>query len=136
MRALMSEERAILEFLLTKPFSGRDQLVEQLDHVQVTGSSCRCGCDSVGLVVERSVPPAEVDERVPTDAFGRDPEGTEVGVLLHVIDGYMDELEFYSTSDAERYGRPTMESLRIAEWSESDGHGARILLNPTPLDKG
>src|SRR5687768_16575581 len=103
MRPLLPEERSILEFLLTKGFRGRDQLVAQLEHVSVTGSSCGCGCDSVGLAVEPSVSPAQVDERVPTDAFGNDPNGTEEGVLLHVIDGYMADLEFYSSSDAHPF---------------------------------
>jgi hypothetical protein len=36
-----------------------------------------------------------------------------VGVLLLVVDGYMADLEFYSTSDVNEYGRPTMESLQL-----------------------
>jgi hypothetical protein len=118
MRQLILEEGAILEFLLTKRFPGRDQLLAQLDQVLVTGSSCGCGCESVGLSVNRSAPPASVGERVPTDAFGRDASGVEVGVLLHVINGYMAELEFYSTTDASGFGRPTLDSMRLAEWSE------------------
>jgi hypothetical protein len=125
MRAPIPEERAILEFLLAKRFPGRDQLLAQLDQVLVTGSSCGCGCDSVGLAVSRSAPAATVSERVPTDAFGRDPSGVQVGVLLHVIDGYMAELEFYSTTDASGFGRPTLDSMRLAEWSEPDDLGVR-----------
>jgi hypothetical protein len=125
MRALIPEERAILELLLTKRFPGRDQLLARLDDVLVTGSSCSCGCDSVGLAVSRSAPQATVSERVPTDAFGRDPSGVEVGVLLHVIDGFMAELEFYSTTDASGFGRPTLDSMRLAEWSEPDDLGVR-----------
>lgn len=130
MRALVAEEKAILEFLLSKPFPGRERLRGQLDHVLVTGSSCRCGCDSIGLADDRSLQPAEVSERVPTDAFGRDPDGTQVGVLLHVIDGYMTELEFYSTTDVARFQRPTLESMQLAEWREGDAPGARTLHSP------
>jgi hypothetical protein len=129
-RPLIHEERLILEFLLSRPFPGRDELLQQLDYVRVTRPSCDCGCDSVGLVVDRRVPPAPVEERVPTDAFGRDFEGNEVGVLLHVIDGYMNDLEFYATSDAARFGRPQQDSLQLANWSDEDGSGTRVLLNP------
>jgi len=80
-------------------------------------------------------PRAEVEQRVPTDAFGRDAHGTEVGVLLHVIDGYIDELEIYSTANTDQYGLPTKESLRLARWSEPDGHGTRVLL-PDPPHNG
>jgi hypothetical protein len=135
-RPLAQEERLILEFLLSKPFPGRDQLLRQLDHVRVTGPSCSCGCDSVGLAVDRNVAPAPVEERVPTDAFGRDPEGNEVGVLLHVVDGYLDDLEFYSTADVARFGRPTLESLRLAVWSDQDAEGTRVLLNPPAHEDG
>ena len=110
---------------------------KQLDHVRVTGPSCKCGCSSVGLAVDREkVPPATVGERVPTDGFGRDSQGNEVGVLLHVIDGYMNDLEFYPTSDADRFGRPTLESLQLANWSEQDGSAARVLLNPPAPEDG
>ena len=130
MRALLPDERSILEFLLSKDFRGVDQLIAQLEHVSVTGSSCGCGCDSVGLAVEPSVSPAQVDERVPTDAFGRDAKGIEVGVVLHVIEGYMADLEFYSTSDAHPFGRPVVDSLRLAEWVEM---GERVrTLHPRP----
>ena len=130
-RAIKPEEWEILEFLLTKRFQGRDELRRQLDGVRVTGPSCGCGCDSVGLSVDRSFAPAPVEERVPTDAFGRDPGGNVVGVMLHVIDGYMVDLEFYS-AEADEFGRPTMESLELAEWSEGDASGTRILRDDVP----
>jgi hypothetical protein len=129
-RALVEEERAILEFLLAEGFPGRDELRAQLDHLVVTGPACACGCESVALAVERRAPPAAVDERVPTEALGRDAQGTEVGVLLHVIDGYMAELEFFSLADAKGFGRTTLDSLQLAEWSEPGPDGTRTLLNP------
>jgi hypothetical protein len=113
-RSLIPEERRILNFLFTERFPGRDELVTQLDHVRVTGPSCACGCDSVGLIVDRAAPPAPVEERVPTEAFGRDPGGSVVGVLLQVVDGYMVDLEFYAT-EADQFGRPTLDSLELAE---------------------
>jgi hypothetical protein len=138
MRSLIPEERAILEFLLVKPFPGRDQLLAQLDQVSVAGSTCGCGCESVGLTVNGSAPPASVSERVPTEAFGADPSGEQVGVLLHVIDGYMAELEFYSMRGASGFSRPTLKSMRLAEWSDVDEYGIRTLLPGTdqPAEPG
>jgi hypothetical protein len=67
---------------------------------------------------------------VPTEGLGRDADGNEVGVLLHVVDGYMDDLEFYSPSDVESFGRPTSDSLRTVRWTDRDAHGARKLEDP------
>jgi hypothetical protein len=134
-RPLVPEERQILNFLLTKGFLGRDQLLTQLGHVRVAGPSCSCGCDSVGLIVDETVPPAPVQERVPTEAFGRDSRGSVVGVLLHVVDGYMVDLEFYS-ADADQFGRPTLDSLELADWSERDASGTRILRKDLPPADG
>jgi hypothetical protein len=131
-RALLEEERSILDFLLSKEFAGRDELRQQLEHVLVTGPSCNCGCESVGLAVDRVVPPAPVVDQVPTEAFGRDAQGAEVGVLLFVVDGYMDDLEFHSADDVDHFGRPTRASLWLPEWSEPDARGSRRLLNPRP----
>src|SRR5205807_240221 len=102
---------------LSERFPGRDELRAQLDYTQVDGLACNCGCPSVTLIVDPVAPRAEVEQRVPTDAFGRDAHGTEVGVLLHVIDGYIHELEIYSTANTDQYGLPTKESLRLARWT-------------------
>lgn len=37
-------------------------------------------------------------ERIPTQMLAFQPNGDSIDFLLHVVDGYIDELEIYSTS--------------------------------------
>ncbi len=58
--------------------------------------------------------------------------------MLHVIDGYMADLEFYGTSDEHPFGRPTLDSLRLAEWSDPNERSRTLVspdqVNPTNSD--
>src|SRR5690348_70359 len=49
-RPLSSEERALVEFLLSAEFPGRDELNSQLGVAEVVGI-CECGCGTVTLAV-------------------------------------------------------------------------------------
>jgi hypothetical protein len=131
LRELTNDERAILALLLRHSFPGQPELAIQAEMVRTSGLSCSCGCPSISLVVDGQAPAAPVTDRVPVDAYGRDTNGSLVGVLLFVDDGYMSELEFYNHDDAPP-GIPRLETLRIAEWSERDRSGTRWLLNEPP----
>jgi hypothetical protein len=131
LRDLNPDERAVIERLLSQPFAGRDQLVQQAAFVRTTGLSCSCGCPSIQLQVEIPAQKASVEERVPVSGHGRDPDGNLVGVLLFVDDGVMSELEFFSYVN-QVPGFPLLESLRVDEWSERDASGSRRLLNEPP----
>jgi hypothetical protein len=130
-RALTPEERAVLNFLLTRRFPGRNQLLDQAKTVMTTGLSCTCGCPSFSLEPDRTLPPADVVERMPTDAHGVDPGGNLVGVLLFVDDGYLSDVEVYSV-DGSDCGLPDPGALKLSEWSEWSelGGGTSHLLNP------
>lgn len=52
-----------------------------------------------------SAPPAEVAVRVPVEATVEDSDGIIVHVLLHVVGGYLNELEIYR-EDSEPPRRP------------------------------
>ncbi len=99
-RRLEDRERRIIDFLLSKPFPGRNELRAQLAHARV--SEEYVGEDpSIILTVD---PPAaraaSVMTRIPVEARGRDSDGVEVHVLLHVVDGYLSELEVYRSDSA------------------------------------
>ena len=128
-RELADDERRLLDFLLSPPFRGRDELAAQALTVQTAGLSCGCGCPSFSLVPDRLLPPAVVDARVPIEAHGEDPAGNQVGVLLFVDDGYLSEVEVYSIAGDRFGGVPDPRRLRISEWSEPDTDGARHLLD-------
>ena len=130
-RDLTDAERKIVQFMLSEPFPGRDQLIPQAETVRSTGASCSCGCPSFGLAPDRSLAPAIVPERVPVSASGRDPGGNPVGVLLFVDGGYMSNLEVFSAQgDSVFAGLPEPADLSIDEWSERDQDGVRYLRNP------
>ncbi len=92
-RALTTLERAVLNLLLSEAFPGRDELRQQAEDVKVKGR-CSCGCDTVDLLVEeKSRQPAPVSNRVPVEATST--AGPATDVLLHVVDGLLNELEVY-----------------------------------------
>lgn len=76
--------------LLEEDFPGRDALREQAGRLLVRP------LDAEGsLQLQASGPPAEVKERVPVEAMLEDVDGVTIHVLLHVVDGLMNELEIY-----------------------------------------
>jgi hypothetical protein len=129
-RPLSPAERAIIDVLLEPDFAGRDQLVMQLATAGVSGPASGLGYPSLALSVDRSLPAAPVDKRVPTDGYGFDADKQSVGVLLHVVDGYANELEIYSTDSDESVGFPVPESFVRAVWSELDATGTSWNTNP------
>jgi len=76
-----------MDYLLEPDFPGRDALREQLDTAQVEELD-ECPCLKF-KVIGPAV--AEVKSRVPIQAYSA---GGDVHVLLHVVDGRLDELEF------------------------------------------
>ena len=96
-RPLLADERATLLALLNHAdFEGRDALVAQVESVRVD-SYCGCGCATVGLVVDRSLPSAPLTYRpIPNEAAVYDPEGEPLGgVIVFADDGYLSNLEIY-----------------------------------------
>jgi hypothetical protein len=59
---LHSDERAVLDLLLSRDFPGRAELARQAETALTAGSSCSCGCPSFSLVADQSLPPAAIRE--------------------------------------------------------------------------
>jgi hypothetical protein len=100
-RPLLDEERATLLAVLNHAaFSGRDELLAQVDATRVV-RYCGCGCASVGLAVERSAPAAEPPTSpLPNDAQVLGPDREPIGgVLVFVEEGYLALLEVYGYED-------------------------------------
>jgi hypothetical protein len=93
-RPLNPKEKTILDFLLSEPFPGRDELRAQLETVTVSGR-CDCGCETIDLSVDgKTVVRAPVKSRTPIHGMARIQPGTHV--TLHVVDGMLHELEVCS----------------------------------------
>jgi len=130
-RPLTSQERAILDLLLSREFPGRAELAAQAESVQTKGSSCSCGCPSFSLVADRTLAAADVSQRMVSDAHGPDPAGNAVGVLLFVDDGYLAEVEVYDVMCEGKgfAGLPDANKLSLSEWSQPNESGTRWLQN-------
>jgi hypothetical protein len=124
-RPLQSDERALLDFLLTRDFPGQGELVRQAQTLLTDGPSCSCGCPSFSLIADRSLPPAAVAyaDRMVAEAHGVDPGGNPVGVLLFLDDGYLSEVEVYGMAGDDFAGLPEPGSLELTEGNSGNiGH--------------
>ena len=113
-RELTPDERAVIEFLLSSQFPGRDELRSQLANVRTSGLSCQCGCPSIGLQVDTSAARASI--LGPIDAQGQDAAGNIVLVGLLLEYGYMKELDFTdiaATSKTGAVGFPVLDTLHL-----------------------
>ena len=96
-RPLAGDERSVLLRLLSAEFAGKKQLLEQ-----ATGASARTLDDdgSIALLPRAGTAVARVERRVPVEAYSDEAAGPHVHVLLHVVDGFLNELEFYRDDGA------------------------------------
>jgi hypothetical protein len=97
-RTLTEAEHALMAKLVT--FADVPILSEQIATVRVV-STCDCGCASVGLHTEGPQVPATVVARL--SSTGRDDYfavsasgGGDVSVVLHVLSGFVGELEIFA----------------------------------------
>jgi hypothetical protein len=51
---------------------------------------------------------------MPTDAHGTDPGGNEIGVLVFVDDGYLDNVEVFGYGDGSYAGLPAASALKLS----------------------
>jgi uncharacterized protein DUF6984 len=112
-RKLTEIEAGILQLLLSPAFAGRDDLQRQAKVARVRGM-CSCGCPSIILFVESSLaPPANVKRRIPIEAEGTDLDGMPIHFLLHVVDGYLSEIEVYREDSRPVLDLPDPSSLKL-----------------------
>jgi|ERR1700694_1331693 len=102
-------ELQILTTMLNAEFPGHEELLEQLGRAQVR----RLDADGSLSLRSSDGPPSAVMRRIPVEAELEDEDGVKIHVLLHVLDGYLNELEVYREDSArvQRIVRP--EDLNI-----------------------
>jgi len=102
-RPLSKDERALIEFLLSAEFRGRDELRDQLDHVEVVGI-CECGCGSIDLNVTGAPVRSPTESLIPSEAHT---EGLDV--LVFARGGVLSllELVFYDDNAPRPFPKPT-----------------------------
>jgi hypothetical protein len=106
---LSANAREILARLLDADFPGRDQVAQQVAAARAKTLD-EHGCLELSA---GEAPPARVIRRIPVEAETVDTDGMSIHVLLHVVDGYIDELEFFR-DDSGTIQRPVRaEDLRV-----------------------
>ncbi len=108
-RPLTPAEREVLTVLLAGDFAGATELRAQAETARVTGR-CGCGCPTVDLEVDATLPVAEVTERAAVEVDA--PDG---GLIVFVDDGRLSGLEYWTTGDEPPVAFPAPEEIRSAE---------------------
>jgi hypothetical protein len=106
-RPLRQDEKALLAFLLSADFPGRDALRMQAETATVVGE-CECGCGTIGLEVGPGLPTAGLVKPHPLEAYGE-----MIDVLLFARNGSLGLLEivFYEDSAERPYPLPAQLQL-------------------------
>ena len=102
-RELRTEEKYYLEKMTSVNFLGRDILSDQIQSVKVVGY-CNCGCRSIHLQVNRNLPSFQYKIRVPVEMIVESEEDIPIVFLLHIIEGYLDELEVFKADSSPIVG--------------------------------
>ena len=109
-RKLTDKEMLILERLLQADFSGREEIVQQLKHATVQPSDEN---GSLDFNIGNEPPLARVKNRIPVEARIVDVDGITVNILLHVVDGRLNELEVYRDDSGPVRGELAPERFTI-----------------------
>jgi len=108
-RPLTDDEGALLQWLLQHS-SATPEEKAQLGFVSVVGR-CGCGCPSIHLAVSGKVASPGSSSDIIADFCGTTPEGAFVGVMVHIREGLLSELEAYSLSETNPFSFPRPEDL-------------------------
>jgi hypothetical protein len=120
-RPLSDYEKAVLERLVEVDFSGREELKEQLTHAEanlITGTNDNYGSINIRTSSDRR---ADVKDRVPVIGVTKDEGGGHVEILLHVIDGKINELEFVRMDGQQMIGLPRLDIMQLHVRDGSEG---------------
>lgn len=101
-RKLTKLELKWLEVLLSYPFEGRDIINDQLKTATIISDKTYIEEDVYPYISLKfktsSTEQFPFKKRVPVQMLAIQSTGDSIDFMLHVIDGYIDELEIYSTN--------------------------------------
>ena len=107
-RPLSPEERALVEFILSADFAGRERLRAQIDSLEVVGQ-CECGCGTVNLRVKGLGDNRSVEGLLPVEAYGQG-----VDVLLFARGGFLSCLDLVFHDESLPRPFPMPRDLKLA----------------------
>ena len=107
-----SEERALIERLLSVAFPARDELRTQVATAQVAWIASS-GAPALRIHVTDGVPAPPDFPLVPVEGIAMDVDGVPIHFLLHVGEGLLREIEIFR-EDGERLLRfPSIEEIEV-----------------------
>lgn len=113
-RDLIAKELSFLNRMLKNDFKGNEQLLCQLKSTKVAAEYKTPGYHTIKLLVEDAHNNrASVADRVPVEAKAIDEDGTKINFLLHVIGGFLAELEIIRDDGKPIQRLPKAESLIV-----------------------
>jgi hypothetical protein len=110
-RALTRAERELLSWLLNLSDSGR-QYLDQVSKLRVVGS-CSCGCPTIDFAAPEQTVAARGPSTIVADGEGTVAEGGRVGVIVHVREGALSELEVYALDAKTPFSLPSIDSCEL-----------------------
>ncbi len=108
-RELTDYERRVIDKLLEGDFPGRAALSEQITNSLVRELDAD-GCLEFDV---RTDVKAIVKDRIPTEGEYDDIDSITVHILLHVVDGKVNELEIYKDDGSQVIQMPAPTTLRL-----------------------
>jgi hypothetical protein len=109
-RKLSDNERRVLEKLLREEFPGCSSLRDQLMSIAARSADEN---GSAWLRSAEGAEPAATAKRIPVEADYDDEDGVTVHVLLHVLNGFMDELEIFREDSGPLLEPVDADKLRV-----------------------
>lgn len=100
-RDLHADERALVGQLLAQSFNGRAEIAAQLRGAQVSAEGAGDARTLRFVLPRGDARPAPTALRIPVEGIAGDDDGVAITVLLHVVDGWVTELEI-SRVDGKR----------------------------------
>ncbi|MGA9981295.1 MAG: hypothetical protein WBQ08_21930 [Candidatus Sulfotelmatobacter sp.] len=108
-RSLSPEETTLVEWLVEHGRPDASQYGWQVPKLRVF-SRCGCGCPTIDFAIGETRKTGA--SHIIADGKGKSPEGAAVGVILHVREGEISELEAYSiTGEATVFTLPKPDSI-------------------------
>jgi hypothetical protein len=123
-RELTEYERSVANSLLDTKFPGSEVLRRQLDHATARLMATNDNYGSI-VITTKVLEPANIKRRVPVTALTRDESGGPVEILLHVVNGFVHELEFVRMDGKPMVGLPRLDILKVHLEKEAISNGTR-----------
>ena len=113
-RSLSAEELALVEWLVDHGRPDAHEYRSQISKLRVV-SKCGCGCPSIDFAIGTTKKAG--GSHIIADGHGKSPDCADVGIILHVREGEISELEVYSaTGEPTTFSLPMLDSIVL--WPE------------------